>query len=76
MPRLAQDVRAVLGEHPRLLAELDGLLDRLSARDIDDDAWRQAGHAFEAFASQLLAHERRENAVVQEGYNEDLGLVD
>jgi hypothetical protein len=76
MPRLARDVRAVLGEHPGLLAELDGLLDHLSARDIGEVAWRQAGHDFEAFASHLLAHERRENAVVQEGYNEDLGLVD
>jgi len=61
---------------PGLLAELDGLLDQLSARDIGEVAWRQAGHDFEAFASHLLAHERRENAVVQEGYNEDLGLVD
>jgi hypothetical protein len=66
----------VLAEHPALLADLDGLLERLAARDSGEEAWRQAGHAFEAFASRLLAHERNENAVVQEGYNEDLGLVD
>lgn len=76
MPRLAAEVRKVLADHPRLLAELDGLINCLSAGDSGRDAWRQAGHDFEAFASHLLAHERSENAVVQEGYNEDLGFVD
>jgi hypothetical protein len=76
MPRLAEAARGVLAEHPGLLADLDGLLDRLAARDSGEEAWRQAGHAFEAFASRLLAHERNENAVVQEGYNEDLGYGD
>ncbi len=76
MPRLAAAARDVLAEHPVLLADLDRLLERLAARDIDADSWRQAGHDFEAFASRLLAHERNENAVVQDGYNEDLGLGD
>jgi hypothetical protein len=69
MPRLAEAARGVL-------ADLDGLLERLAARDSGGEAWRQAGHDFEAFASRLLAHERNENAVVQEGYNEDLGFGD
>lgn len=76
MPRLAAAAREVLAEHPDLLGELDGLLETLPARDIDAAVWRQAGHDFEVFASHLLAHERNENAVVQQGYNEDLGLVD
>jgi hypothetical protein len=76
MPRLAAAVREVMGEHPALLADLDRLLKRLAARDSGEEAWRQAGRDFEAFASRLLAHERNENAVIQEGYNEDLGLVD
>jgi hypothetical protein len=76
MPRLARAVREVLAEHPGLLGELDGLLERLAARDSGGEAWRQAGCDFEAFASHLLAHERNENAVLQEGYNEDLGLAD
>jgi len=76
MPRLSRAVRDVLAEHPGLLAELDGLLERFAARDSGGEAWRQAGRDFEAFASHLLAHERNENAVLQEGYNEDLGLAD
>jgi hypothetical protein len=76
MPRLARAVGQVMAEHPTLLAELDGLLEGLAARDSGGEAWRQAGRDFEAFASRLLAHERNENAVVQEGYNEDLGFAD
>ena len=34
MPRLSRAVRDVLAEHPALLAEIDGLLERLAARDI------------------------------------------
>jgi hypothetical protein len=34
------------------------------------------GRAFEQFAANMSAHERDENRVVQEGYNEDLGLVE
>jgi hypothetical protein len=76
VPRLSPAARQVLAEHPRLLAEIDALLERLPAGDISRDVWREASRGFAAFADHLLAHERSENAVVQEGYNEDMGLVD
>ncbi len=74
MPRLSPAVKAVLAEHPVLLAELDRLIETVAAADISPLAWQQAGRDFECFADHLTAHERNENAVVQEGYNEDLGL--
>lgn len=76
MPRLGSAVAAIMKQHPVLLAELDKVLDRLSSSDGGADSWRQSGHDFEAFATHMLAHERSENAVVQDGYNEDLGLVE
>lgn len=76
VPRLARAMRAVLAEHPALLAELEGLIEGLSSPDIAPASWEQADRDFAAFAQHLLAHERNENAVVQEGYNEDLGLTD
>ena len=76
MPRLNGAVKAVLAEHPGLLMELDALILRLARPDIPQTAWEQATRDFEAFARHLMAHERSENAVVQEGYNEDLGLND
>ena len=40
------------------------------------ESWSDANHAFDVFSDHMLAHERSENTVVQEGYNEDLGLVE
>jgi hemerythrin len=80
MPRLSKAMDAVLAEHPGLLAELDGLIEVVERADIgagvSAQEWERADHAFNEFVQHLLAHERNENAVVQEGYNEDLGLVD
>jgi hypothetical protein len=80
MPRLSKAMDAVLAEHPVLLAELDGLIEVVERADIgagmSSPEWERADHAFTEFVHHLLAHERNENAVVQEGYNEDLGLVD
>jgi iron-sulfur cluster repair protein YtfE (RIC family) len=76
MPRLSARGEAVLREHPELLSELDALIRCLARPDSGAPAWDQATRDFEQFARHLLDHERNENAVVQEGYNEDLGLVD
>lgn len=74
MPRLSPAAAGVLREHPALLAELDGLIESLTVPDIPASSWARAGRDFEGFCTHLLAHERNENAVVQAGYNEDLGL--
>jgi hypothetical protein len=74
LPRLSIAAREVMHEHPRLLAELDALLERLSMKDIRGDAWASAARCFAAFTDHLLAHERNENAVVQQGFNEDFGF--
>lgn len=76
MPRLSSAVASIMRQHPLLLAELDKVIAGLSSSGCEAESWQQAGHDFEAFATHMLAHERSENAVVQEGYNEDLGLVD
>ena len=73
MPRLSAAVRTVMADHPALLAELDDLIAILAKAD-SAAAWDQIAAAAERFAHHLLDHERNENAVVQEGYNEDLGL--
>lgn len=76
MPRLSGAAREVVAEHPRLLAELDTLIDRLPMRDISQEVWEAAVSGFATFTDHLLAHERNENAVVQQGYNEDFGFGD
>lgn len=76
MPRLAPAATAIMRQHPALLGELDTLIERLAGGDISSEAWDRAGRDFERFSASMTAHERSENAVVQEGYNEDLGLLD
>ena len=76
MPRLSAAAREVVAEHPQLLAELDALLADLPVGDIREEAWQAAGRGFATFTDHLLAHERNENAVVQQGYNEDFGFGD
>jgi hypothetical protein len=76
MPRLAAAAKAVLAEHPRLLGELDRLIASLPGADISRLQRADLESGFDRFCHDLITHERNENAVVQEGYNEDLGLMD
>ena len=82
MPRLSAAVRSIVAQHPALLAELDGVIEQLTIvknsgkSAAEAQSWSGAVHAFETFAAHMAAHERSENTVVQEGYNEDLGLVE
>lgn len=76
MPRLSKAVAVIMADHPRLLAEIDALIESIPTTSMPPEAWRSCGDGFSRFAGHLVSHERNENAVVQEGYNEDLGLVD
>jgi hypothetical protein len=75
MPRLGKGAAAIMKQHPALLAELDNVLAGLPSSVDEAEAWLQASRDFEAFTTHMLAHERSENAILQEGYNEDLGLA-
>ena len=76
LPRLAAEATRVLAEHPGLLDEADRLIERTSRGDISGSGWATFCQDVDRFATRLLDHERRENSVVQQGYNEDLGLAD
>jgi iron-sulfur cluster repair protein YtfE (RIC family) len=76
VPRLSKAVASIMADHPRLLAEIDALIESIPTTSMEPDAWRSCWECFDRFAGHLVSHERNENAVVQEGYNEDLGLMD
>jgi iron-sulfur cluster repair protein YtfE (RIC family) len=76
IPRLSAAMRSIIAQHPDLLVELDGVIAGLDAAPASAAAWESAGRNFERFADHMTAHEQRENAVVQEGYCEDLGLCE
>jgi len=76
MPRLSAAARSILRQHPGLLAELDRVIGAIEPTTDPAESWSQAGDDFEMFSAHMAAHEQSENAVVQEGYNEDLGLIE
>ncbi len=78
IPRLGSAVAGLVAKHPALLTELDKINAALPSSEAEAfaAAWQHTGQAFAGFAAHMMAHERSENALVQEGYNEDLGLVD
>jgi len=76
IPRLGRRMEEILREHPALVTELDSLVAALARSRLSEAGWQQARRQFQAFVGHLQAHERSEHAVLQEGYNEDLGLVD
>ena len=76
MPRLAANANVILSQHPALLAEVDAVISKLSTGDRSQAVWKQAGCDFESFATHIMSHEKLENSVIQDGYNEDLGLID
>ena len=76
VPRLGRRMEEILKQHPPLLAELDSLTVALADSHLTVADWQEIAQQFETFVGHLQAHERSENAVVQEGYNEDLGLAD
>lgn len=73
VPRLAAAARRVMADHAALLGELDGLIETLTAPD-SAAARDRVANGCERFMQHMIEHERSENAIVQEGYNEDLGL--
>lgn len=76
IPRLSAAMRSIIGEHPGLLAELEAVIAGLESSPASPAAWAAAARDYERFADHMTAHEQRENAVVQEGYCEDLGLCE
>lgn len=76
LPRLATEAKQVLAEHPSLLSEADRLIKQTDQGDIPAARWTSLCDDVDRFTTRLLDHERRENNVVQQGYNEDLGLCD
>ena len=76
IPRLSAAVQSILGQHPGLLAELDRVIGDLESSHVDHGVWARIDRNFASFSAHMTAHERSENAVVQAGYNEDLGLME
>ena len=75
VPRLAAEADTIEGQHPGLLREINGMLEKMAKAEPTAEAWRN-GDAVAAFAAALLCHETAENRILQQGFNEDPALFD
>ena len=75
-PHLDRRVVAVQEQHGPLGDVIRQIVEDAGYAGLSADAWRHVADAFEAFAEELLVHEREENAIASDAYLEDLGAGD
>ncbi len=74
LPRLAESAANIEAEHPELLRRVDSALTLAEKADPSTEGWQHVRGAVEEFVRQMLAHEAKENRLLQQGFNEDFGL--
>ncbi|HTN74248.1 MAG TPA: hemerythrin domain-containing protein [Pirellulaceae bacterium] len=72
VPAVAGIARELEHEHPLLLAHLDEMLQELRLAPPDTLYVATIKEKFDALVVKLLAHEERENRIVQRGFNMEL----
>lgn len=72
-PRLERQAQALLAEHQLLVDSLQGLLEEAAGLPKLDDAYRNKVHAWLA---EVRNHESKENSLVEDAFNMDLGAED
>jgi hypothetical protein len=74
VPRLGPCVAMLEKQQPELLTDIDRTIAIAGAQPTTHEQWKQIGADFGRFARALLKHEDIENRILQEGFNDDLGL--
>ena len=78
-PRLSNLAATLRQDHKRLYLQINRLVDhveRLVHRDRMQAAWPRVRGQFEQFYEQLQTHEARENELILEAYDDDIGVGD
>ncbi len=76
-PQLISKANRLLEQHPAMRAKTQGLVVKIEpCQTAGEDWWNQTAERFRAFREELLKHESRENALLQEAYTRDLGAKD
>ena len=75
-PRLSDRADDVRHEHAGLLDDFKKLRDLAVEGAADDAWWGQLNSSFQTISKELMHHERREEDLLQESFNEDIGTGD
>jgi iron-sulfur cluster repair protein YtfE (RIC family) len=76
-PQLIAKANQLLAQHPKMCAQVRTFVTEIGPPASPTEVWwRETARRFAAFRDELLGHERRENALLQEAYTRDLGSHD
>lgn len=75
-PRLVTRANELLAQHPKMCTQATELCKLAAATERADDWWQETASRFQAFKKELLAHESKEDSLLQEAYQQDLGAND
>lgn len=75
-PRLVDQANALMAQHPKMCAQADVLCQVAGAASNAETWWTNTRQRFRAFKEELLRHERAEDGLMQEAYQQDLGSHD
>ena len=75
-PQLVARANELMAQHPKMCTEARDLVLELDGSTREQDWWQETRRRFDAFREELLVHEQREDRLLQEAYNQDLGAND
>lgn len=74
-PQLLSKANELMAQHPKMCTLARDLVD-LGPAQQGDQWWQETRQRFQAFKTELLKHERREDQLLLEAYTQDLGAHD
>ena len=77
-PQLISKANQLLAQHPKMRTQAQQIVVELQDPDAGgaDAWWEETSRRFRTFREELLKHESRENALLQEAYSRDIGSHD
>ena len=75
-PQLVSHANRLMLQHPKMTAEARELAGVADADAFPDLWWKQTQEQFIAFKEELLRHEKKEDGLIQEAMNRDIGSND
>ena len=75
-PRLVARANELLAQHPKMCTQADKLLELAGAEENAEGWWQKTRERFLAFKEEVMRHESKEDGLLQEAYQQDIGAND
>lgn len=75
-PRFSREAEELRLQHAEILQAFDDFIGRLMEKEPPFASWQEVRDEFDTLMNTVRQHERRENAIVQSAFGDDLGRGD